>query len=76
MNGMKVARGACLLTQPETYNFYQADEDLKSIGPSGESYQVTGEKTRRPFPMRSAISLSQSMDSHVGRGGAVGRAEK
>ena len=70
---MKVARGVALLSyrNQETYNFYQADDDLKSIGPfRSESYQsYQGEKLAARFNAFSYFKLSQSMDSHqVGRG--------
>jgi homoserine O-acetyltransferase len=73
INGMKVARGVALLSyrNQETYNFYQADDDLKSIGPfRSESYQsYQGEKLAARFNAFSYFKLSQSMDSHqVGRG--------
>lgn len=73
MNGMKVARGVALLSyrNQETYNFYQADTDLNSIGPfRSESYQsYQGEKLAARFNAFSYFNLSQSMDSHqVGRG--------
>jgi homoserine O-acetyltransferase len=76
MNGMKVARGVALLSyrNQETYNFYQADDDLKSIGPfRSESYQsYQGEKLAARFNAFSYFKLSQSMDSHqVGAAGAV-----
>jgi homoserine O-acetyltransferase len=72
MNGMKVARGLALLSyrNQETYNFYQADTDLNSIGPyRSESYQsYQGEKLAARFNAFSYYFLSQSMDSHqVGR---------
>jgi homoserine O-acetyltransferase/O-succinyltransferase len=73
MIGMKVARGLALLSyrNQETYNFYQADTDLNSIGPyRSESYQsYQGEKLAARFNAFSYYFLSQSMDSHqVGRG--------
>jgi homoserine O-acetyltransferase/O-succinyltransferase len=73
MNGMKVARGLALLSyrNQETYNFYQADTDLNSLGPfRSESYQsYQGEKLAARFNAFSYYYLSQSMDSHqVGRG--------
>ena len=53
MNGMKVARGVALLSyrNQETYNFYQADTDLNSLGPyKSESYQCyQGEKLAARF---------------------------
>ncbi|HET7001724.1 MAG TPA: homoserine O-acetyltransferase, partial [Puia sp.] len=55
----------------ETYNFYQADTELNSIGPfRSESYQsYQGEKLAARFNAFSYYNLSQSMDSHqVGRG--------
>jgi homoserine O-acetyltransferase/O-succinyltransferase len=72
MEGMKVARGLALLSyrNPETYNFYQADTDLGSLGPyKSESYQsYQGEKLAARFNAFSYFNLSQSMDSHqVGR---------
>jgi homoserine O-acetyltransferase/O-succinyltransferase len=75
MNGMKVARGVALISyrNQETYNFFQADTDLISIGPfKSESYQIyQGEKLAARFNAFSYYCLSQSMDSHqVGRGRA------
>jgi homoserine O-acetyltransferase/O-succinyltransferase len=72
INGMKVARGLALLSyrNQDTYNFYQADTDLNSIGPfKSESYQIyQGEKLAARFNAFSYYCLSQSMDSHqVGR---------
>lgn len=72
MNGMKVARGLALLSyrNQDTYNFYQADTDLNSLGPyKSESYQsYQGEKLAARFNAFSYYFLSQSMDSHqVGR---------
>jgi homoserine O-acetyltransferase/O-succinyltransferase len=73
MNGMKVARGIALISyrNQETYNYYQADLDLNSLGPyKSESYQAyQGEKLAARFNAFSYYCLSQSMDSHqVGRG--------
>jgi homoserine O-acetyltransferase/O-succinyltransferase len=73
IEGMKVARGLALLSyrNQETYNFYQADTDLNSLGPfKSESYQsYQGEKLAARFNAYSYYCLSQSMDSHnVGRG--------
>jgi homoserine O-acetyltransferase/O-succinyltransferase len=73
MNGMKVARGVALISyrNQETYNFYQADTNLESLGPyKSESYQqYQGEKLAARFNAFSYYCLSQSMDSHqVGRG--------
>jgi homoserine O-acetyltransferase/O-succinyltransferase len=73
MNGMKVARGVALISyrNQETYNFYQADTDLDSLGPyKSESYQAyQGEKLAARFNAYSYYCLSQSMDSHqLGRG--------
>ena len=73
MNGMKVARGIALISyrNQNTYNFYQADEDLNSLGPfKSESYQTyQGEKLAARFNAFSYYCLSQSMDAHqVGRG--------
>ena len=70
---MKVARGLALLSyrNQDTYNFYQADTDLHSLGPyKSESYQsYQGEKLAARFNAFSYYFLSQSMDSHqVGRG--------
>jgi len=82
INGMKVARGLALLSyrNQDTYNFYQADTDLNSIGPfKSESYQsYQGEKLAARFNAFSYYNLSQSMDSHqVGRGrGTVSAALK
>ena len=75
MEGMKVARGVALISyrNQETYNFYQADTDLNSLGPfKSESYQLyQGEKLAARFNAFSYYYLSQSMDSHqVGRGRA------
>lgn len=75
MNGMKIARGVALISyrNQETYNFYQADTDLNSVGPyKSESYQIyQGEKLAARFNAFSYYCLSQSMDSHnVGRGRA------
>jgi homoserine O-acetyltransferase len=72
INGMKVSRGVALLSyrNQETYNFYQADTELNSIGPfRSESYQsYQGEKLAARFNAFSYYLLSQSMDSHqVGR---------
>lgn len=72
MNGMKVARGVALISyrNPETYNFYQADTLLDSLGPfKSESYQAyQGEKLAARFNAFSYYVLSQSMDAHqVGR---------
>jgi homoserine O-acetyltransferase/O-succinyltransferase len=73
INGMKVARGVALISyrNPDTYNFYQADTDLHSLGPfKSESYQThQGEKLAARFNAFSYYCLSQSMDSHnTGRG--------
>jgi homoserine O-acetyltransferase/O-succinyltransferase len=73
MNGMKVARGVALISyrHPDTYNFYQEDRDLDSLGPyKSESYQAyQGEKLAARFNAFSYYYLSQSMDSHqLGRG--------
>ncbi|HEY4153947.1 MAG TPA: alpha/beta fold hydrolase, partial [Puia sp.] len=73
VQGMKVARGIALLSyrHPETYDLYQGDPDINSLGPyRSESYQVyQGEKLARRFNAFSYYRLSQSMDSHhVGRG--------
>jgi homoserine O-acetyltransferase/O-succinyltransferase len=73
INGMKVARGIALISyrNQDTYNFYQADQDLNSLGPyKSESYQAyQGEKLAARFNAYSYYCLSQSMDSHnVGRG--------
>ncbi len=73
INGMKVARGVALISyrNQETYNFYQADEDLGLLGPyKSESYQAyQGEKLAARFNAFSYYCLSQSMDAHqVGRG--------
>jgi homoserine O-acetyltransferase len=73
INGMKVARGVALISYRNqgTYNFYQADEDLNSLGPfKSESYQAyQGEKLAARFNAFSYFCLSQSMDAHqVGRG--------
>jgi homoserine O-acetyltransferase/O-succinyltransferase len=73
IHGMKVARGLALLSyrNQDTYNFYQADTELNSIGPfKSESYQLyQGEKLAARFNAFSYYCLSQSMDSHqVGRG--------
>jgi homoserine O-acetyltransferase len=70
---MKVARGIALISyrNQTTYNFYQADEDLNSLGPfKSESYQTyQGAKLAARFNAYSYYYLSQSMDSHqVGRG--------
>ena len=75
MEGMKVARGIALISYRNqiTYNFYQADEDLNSLGPfKSESYQTyQGEKLAARFNAFSYYLLSQSMDAHqVGRGRA------
>lgn len=72
IDGMKVARGLALLSyrNQDTYNFYQADTDLHSLGPyKSESYQsYQGEKLAARFNAFSYYFLSQSMDSHqVGR---------
>ncbi len=72
INGMKVARGVALISyrNQETYNFYQADSNLNSLGPyKSESYQLyQGEKLAARFNAFSYYCLSQSMDSHqVGR---------
>jgi homoserine O-acetyltransferase len=72
MQGMKVARGLALLSyrHPETYNLYQSDADIQSLGPyRSESYQAyQGEKLARRFNAFSYYRLSQSMDAHnVGR---------
>jgi homoserine O-acetyltransferase/O-succinyltransferase len=72
-NGMKVARGLALISyrNQETYNNYQADVDLTSLGPyKSESYQsYQGEKLAARFNAFSYYFLSKSMDSHqVGRG--------
>ncbi|MDP4128984.1 MAG: homoserine O-acetyltransferase [Bacteroidota bacterium] len=73
IEGMKVARGLALLSyrHPETYDLYQNDADINSLGPyRSESYQAyQGEKLARRFNAFSYYRLSQSMDSHqVGRG--------
>ena len=73
MNGMKIARGIALISyrNQDTYNFYQADADLNTLGPfKSESYQAyQGEKLAARFNAFSYYCLSQSMDSHqVGRG--------
>ncbi len=73
LNGMKAARGIALISyrNQATYNFYQEDTDLNSLGPyKSESYQVyQGEKLAARFNAFSYYYLSQSMDSHqVGRG--------
>lgn len=73
IQGMKVARGIALISyrNQSTYNFYQADENLNSLGPfKSESYQAyQGEKLASRFNAYSYYNLSQSMDSHqVGRG--------
>jgi homoserine O-acetyltransferase len=73
IQGMKVARGIALMSyrNQSTYNFYQVDEDLNSLGPyKSESYQAyQGEKLAIRFNAYSYFNLSQSMDSHqVGRG--------
>jgi homoserine O-acetyltransferase len=73
IKGMKVARGIALLSyrNQDTYNFYQADSNLNSLGPyKSESYQIyQGEKLAARFNAFSYYCLSQSMDSHeVGRG--------
>jgi homoserine O-acetyltransferase len=73
IQGMKVARGIALMSyrNQSTYNFYQVDEDLDSLGPyKSESYQAyQGEKLATRFNAYSYFNLSQSMDSHqVGRG--------
>jgi homoserine O-acetyltransferase/O-succinyltransferase len=73
ISGMKVARGIALLSyrNQDTYNFYQADEDLNALGPfKSESYQAyQGEKLAARFNAFSYYCLSQSMDAHqVGRG--------
>ena len=73
MNGMKTARGVALLSyrNQDTYNFYQEDTELNSLGPyKSESYQAyQGEKLAARFNAFSYYYLSQSMDSHqVGRG--------
>jgi homoserine O-acetyltransferase len=73
INGMKVARGVALISYRNqgTYNFYQGDEDLNSLGPyKSESYQAyQGEKLAARFNAFSYFCLSQSMDAHqVGRG--------
>jgi homoserine O-acetyltransferase len=73
IQGMKVARGVALISyrNQETYNFYQADTQLDSLGPyKSESYQMyQGEKLAARFNAFSYYCLSQSMDSHqVGRG--------
>jgi homoserine O-acetyltransferase/O-succinyltransferase len=75
MNGMRVARGLALLSyrNQETYNVFQADTDLNSLGPyKSESYQsYQGEKLAARFNAFSYYNLSKSMDSHqVGRGRA------
>jgi homoserine O-acetyltransferase len=72
MQGMKTARGVALLSyrHPETYDLYQGDPDINSLGPyRSESYQTyQGEKLARRFNAFSYYRLSQSMDSHqVGR---------
>jgi homoserine O-acetyltransferase/O-succinyltransferase len=82
MNGMKLARGVALISyrNQETYNFYQADTELNSLGPyKSESYQLyQGEKLAARFNAFSYYYLSQSMDSHqVGRGrGSISAALK
>jgi homoserine O-acetyltransferase len=73
LDGMKTARGIALLSyrNQDTYNFYQEDSDLNSLGPyKSESYQLyQGEKLATRFNAFSYYCLSQSMDSHqVGRG--------
>lgn len=73
INGMKVARGVALISyrNQDTYNFYQADEDLDLLGPfKSESYQAyQGEKLAARFNAFSYYCLSQGMDAHqVGRG--------
>lgn len=73
MDGMKIARGIALISyrNQETYNFYQADADLNTLGPfKSESYQAyQGEKLAARFNAFSYYCLSRSMDSHqVGRG--------
>jgi homoserine O-acetyltransferase/O-succinyltransferase len=73
IQGMKVARGVALISyrNQETYNYYQADTQLDSLGPyKSESYQMyQGEKLAARFNAFSYYCLSQSMDSHqVGRG--------
>jgi homoserine O-acetyltransferase len=73
LNGMKTARGIALISyrNQATYNFYQEDADLNSLGPyKSESYQIyQGEKLASRFNAFSYYYLSQSMDSHqVGRG--------
>ena len=73
MQGMKVARGVALISyrNQDTYNFYQEDTDLNSLGPyKSESYQAyQGEKLASRFNAFSYYVLSQSMDSHqLGRG--------
>jgi homoserine O-acetyltransferase/O-succinyltransferase len=75
INGMKIARGIALISyrNQDTYNFYQEDTDLNSLGPyKSESYQLyQGEKLAGRFNAFSYYCLSQSMDSHqVGRGRA------
>ena len=79
---MKVARGVALLSyrNQDTYNYFQADPELNSIGPfRSESYQsYQGEKLAARFNAFSYYFLSQGMDSHqVGRGrGSVAAALK
>jgi homoserine O-acetyltransferase len=73
LNGMKTARGIALISyrNQETYNFYQEDTDMNSLGPyKSESYQIyQGEKLASRFNAFSYYFLSKSMDSHqVGRG--------
>ncbi len=73
MFGMKTAREVALLSyrNPDTYNFYQADSDVLSLGPyKSESYQsYQGEKLAARFNAFSYYVLSKSMDSHnTGRG--------
>jgi homoserine O-acetyltransferase/O-succinyltransferase len=73
IRGMMVARELALISyrSPETYNFFQADTALESLGPyKSESYQLyQGEKLAARFNAFSYYCLSQSMDSHqVGRG--------
>jgi len=73
IQGMRVARGIALLSyrNQETYNFYQQDTDINSLGPyKSESYQsYQGEKLAARFNAFSYFCLSQGMDAHqVGRG--------
>ena len=73
IQGMKVARAIALISyrNQDTYNFYQADEDLNTLEAfKSESYQIyQGEKLAARFNAFSYFTLSQSMDSHqVGRG--------